>query len=254
MPRPWSSFSSSASQKSRTRLTTNASICVTGGRSKETPRYLGGTTESMPRSRARATIRERQSQGRATSSGPRIQPEPSQMPSLHGWRSLVGEWMANSGFPRAGEGVSAAAQVLDRRSLARRLLDRLLLARPVGELGVVLEEDQADRPDRAVAVLREDQLGSARVLGLGVVVVVAVQEPDDVGVLLDRPGLSEVGEDGPLVRPLFGGAGELRDADDRNLELAGKDLQSTAELRDLLHAIGASVVASHQLHVVDDHH
>src|SRR3954449_164724 len=174
MPRPWSSFSSSASQKSRTRLTTNASIWVTGGRSKDTPRYFRGITESMPRRRAWATIRERQSQGRATSSGPRIQPEPSQMPSLPGWRPLVGEWMANSGLLRAGERVSAAGQVLDRRSLAGRLLDRPLVAGSVGELGVVLEEDEADGPDGSVSVLGDDQLGAAGVLGLRVVVVVAV--------------------------------------------------------------------------------
>jgi hypothetical protein len=32
--------------------------------------------------------------------------------------------------------------------------------------GIVLEEDQADRPYRAVAVLGEDQLGSAGILGV----------------------------------------------------------------------------------------
>jgi hypothetical protein len=63
---------------------------VTGGRSKETPRYFAGITESIPRRRARATIRERHSQGLATSSGPRIQPEPSQTPSGQGRRSPAG--------------------------------------------------------------------------------------------------------------------------------------------------------------------
>ena len=54
-------------------------------------------------------------------------------------------------------------------------------------------------PDRAVAVLGEDQLGAARVLGVLVVVVVAVEEADEVGVLLDRAGLAQVGEDRALV-------------------------------------------------------
>ncbi len=147
-------------------MTTKASICVTGGRSKETPRYFGGITESMPRSRAWATMRERHSQGRATSSGPRIQPEPSQMPSRHGGRSPDGGRLANSELLGIGEVVSHAGRhVLHRRPLAGRLLDgRAVLARPVGELRIVLEEDESDGADGPVAVLGEDQLGAARVL------------------------------------------------------------------------------------------
>src|SRR3954468_16452755 len=178
IPRPASRFWSRSWQKSRTRLTTNPSIFVTGGRSNETPRYFAGITESMPRRRAFATIRDRQSHGRATSSGPRIQPEPSQMPSRHGSRSLEGEWIANSRLLGAGEALVRAVagrEVLYRLALAGRLLDRLLAACPVGELRIVLEEDEADGAHGSVAVLGENQLGAARVLGVGVVVVVAVQ-------------------------------------------------------------------------------
>src|SRR5919204_360108 len=115
MPRPSPRFSSRCSQKSRTRLTTKASICVTVRR----------------------------------------------------------------------------ADVLHRRALTGRLLDRLLpTAGPVGELGVVLKEDHVDGSDWAVPVLREDQLGPAGILGLGVVIVVAVEEADEVGVLLDRARLT----------------------------------------------------------------
>src|SRR5204862_375783 len=49
--------------------------------SNDTPRYLAGMTEDTPRERARLTIRSRHSHGRATSSGPRIQPEPSHTPN-----------------------------------------------------------------------------------------------------------------------------------------------------------------------------
>src|SRR5262249_20812747 len=126
----------------------------------------------MPRSRALATMRERQSQGRATSSGPRIQPEPSQMPRRQGSRSPVRAPSANSRLLRAGQAAAALAEVLDRRALAGGLLHRPLLTRPVGELRVVLEEDEPDLAHRAVAVLREDQLRAAGVLRFGVVVVV----------------------------------------------------------------------------------
>src|SRR5215212_7098603 len=98
----------------------------------------------MPRSLAFATMRERQSHGRATSSGPRIQPDPSQMPRRQGWRSLVGEWIANSGLLRVGELIALGADVVDGWGLAGGLLDWPLLAGSVGELRIVLEEDQAD--------------------------------------------------------------------------------------------------------------
>jgi len=90
----------------------------------------------------------------------------------------------------------------------------------------VLEEDEADRADGAVAVLGEVELRDPGRLGLGVVVLVAVEEADEVGVLLDRAGLAEVGEDRPLVGALLRGAGELGDADDGDVELASEDLQA----------------------------
>ncbi len=83
-------------------------------------------------------------------------------------------------------------------------------ARQVGELRVALQERELDRVGRAVAVLGEDHLGQALLVGLlRVVVLVAVDEHDQVGVLLDRAGLAQVGEDRPLVVPLLDGAGEL---------------------------------------------
>ena len=56
-------------------------MSVTGGRSKETPGSGGGITEATPLLRPFFSRCSRHSQGRATSSGPRIQPEPSQTPS-----------------------------------------------------------------------------------------------------------------------------------------------------------------------------
>ena len=50
-------------------------------------------------------------------------------------------------------------------------------------------------------MLREDHLGEPLRLGLlAVVVLVAVDEGDEVGVLLDRARLAQVGEDRALVR------------------------------------------------------
>src|SRR5262245_33095624 len=202
MPRPPSRFASRSSQKSRTRLTTKESIWVIGGRSKETPRYFGGITESMPRNRACATIRERQSQGRATSSGPRIQPEPSQMPSRQGCRSPERVLADTSELLGVGEVVAdVGRRISHRRPLAGGLFDRPLLARPVGELGIVLEEDKADGADRAVAVLGQNQLGAPGILGVDVVVIVAVEKADHVGVLLNGARFAQIREDRALVGP-----------------------------------------------------
>ena len=104
------------------------------------------------------------------------------------------------------------------------LSGRASTAREVHELGVALEEREHDVADRPVAVLGDDHVGLARALGVAVVVLVAVDEHDDVGVLLDLPRLAQVRELRLRRRPLLGRPRELGDRDDRHLELAGEDL------------------------------
>src|ERR1700687_3554122 len=66
---------------------------------------------------------------------------------------------------------------------------------PALEPGVLGEEDQIDRSDRAVALLGDDQLHFHRgVDRSGVSVVVAVDEHHHARVLLDRARLAQVGE------------------------------------------------------------
>ena len=52
---------------------------------------------------------------------------------------------------------------------------------------------------------------------------------------------------------LLDGAGELRERDDRDLEVAREHLERTRDLRDLLDAVLDRHAARHQLQVVDDH-
>src|SRR4051794_12595442 len=61
----------------------------------------------------------------------------------------------------------------------------------VGELRVTGQEGKHDVPDRAVPVLGDDDVGFARTLGVAVVVLVAVDEHDDVRVLLDLARLAQ---------------------------------------------------------------
>src|SRR5205085_3314507 len=64
----------------------------------------------------------------------------------------------------------------------------------VEELGDVVAEDELEVADGAVALLADDDLGDALLLGILVVDLVAVDEGHEVGVLLDRSRLAEVGE------------------------------------------------------------
>ena len=82
----------------------------------------------------------------------------------------------------------------------------------------------------AVAVLGDDELGHALRVGLAdavgvqrlpflarMYIVLAVDEEDDVGVLLDGAGLAQVAEHRDVGVALLGRTGELRAGDDRHV-------------------------------------
>src|SRR5437016_1833296 len=105
--------------------------------------------------------------------------------------------------------------------------------RVVVEAGVFLLEEQFHGPRGAVALLPHGQLRQPLdvFVGLGihraVVEFLAVDEADDVSVLLDRPGLPQVGElRAPvLAAALFGRPGQLRQRHDGDVELFGERLE-----------------------------
>src|SRR5690348_17043807 len=63
---------------------------------------------------------------------------------------------------------------------------RITVRRIIRELRVMPEERQPHRAGRTVTLLADDDLGRALVRRIRVVVLVAVNEDDHVGVLLDR--------------------------------------------------------------------
>src|SRR6516165_12319611 len=74
----------------------------------------------------------------------------------------------------------------------------------IGELRVPAQERQLRHAGRTVAVLGEDDLCDSLLVGLlAEVVLVAVDEEDEVGVLLQAAALSQVGEDRTLVVALL---------------------------------------------------
>src|SRR5690606_21693493 len=63
----------------------------------------------------------------------------------------------------------------------------------VFELGVLPEKGQAHRTDRTVTLLADDDLGRALVRRIRIVNFVAVDEQDDVGILLDGARFAQIG-------------------------------------------------------------
>src|SRR2546426_6039428 len=103
-------------------------------------------------------------------------------------------------------------------------LERSFARSVVVEARVLFLEMELHSPRGAVALLADDHLGDAfdalvrlRIDG-AVVELLPVDETDDVGVLFDRPRLTEIRELRPpvLAAALFRRARELRDGDDRN--------------------------------------
>src|SRR5690606_13750430 len=86
-----------------------------------------------------------------------------------------------------------------------------------------------------------------------VVVLVAVDEQDDVGILLDGARFAQVGHHRALVGTRFQRAVELGQRHHRHVELLGQGLERTADLRDLGGAVLAVARHLHQLQVVDHH-
>ena len=92
-------------------------------------------------------------------------------------------WFSRSAYLLFVELVTARGQIVEARVLA--------------------DKRQLDRTNRAITLLADDDLGDALVFGIRVIDLIAVNKHDDVGVLLDRPGFTQVGVHRALVRALF---------------------------------------------------
>src|SRR5579862_9186548 len=219
-------------------------MSVTGGRSNATSRYRFGITADRLRAFARAMRcgRHRQSDAVLVASST-TNPDPSHVP--YGQASL----------PRRGMTVIPPPGRRGGRCWHRggRCSRREPLAGVVHELRELLLEAEDDFPDRAVAVLGDDDVRLARAFRVAVVVLLAIDEHHEVAVLLDLTRFPEVGQDRFLLpAALLDRAAELRERDHGSVQLAREALQSAGDLADLLDpALDAPLVA-HQLEIVDD--
>src|SRR6185312_16737461 len=119
------------------------------------------------------------------------------------------------------------------------------------ESGVLTEEVQHHGVGWAVTLLANDDLGLALVRAVFVVVLVAVDEHDDVRILLDGAGFAQVRHHGPFVCPLLERAVELRQSDYRYVEFLCERLQAARNFRHLRSPIFLRTCHLHKLQVVD---
>ena len=70
-------------------------------------------------------------------------------------------------------------------------------------------EVEFDRAGGAAAVLGKNEVGNILAFGVGIVIVFAIKEHDNIGVLLDGARFAEIGEHRNLWTARFYGAGEL---------------------------------------------
>ena len=90
-------------------------------------------------------------------------------------------------------------------------------------------------------------------VGLGVFFeeVRAVDEHDDVGVLLDGAGFAEVGELRAAILAL-GSAGELAENEDGDFQLLGEAFQAAGNAGDFFIAVAEAAARGDELEIIDD--
>ena len=82
-----------------------------------------------------------------------------------------------------------------------------------------------DRAGFAVPVFGNDDFRDVLFFGVGVIIVVAVDEHDRIRVLLDGAGLAEVRKHRALVGSRLVGTRQLAQAHNRNVQLLRHDLE-----------------------------
>ena len=99
---------------------------------------------------------------------------------------------------------------------------------------------QLDGASRAIALFADDDFGHVGLFAIFIVVIIAVNEHDDVRILLDGAGFTQVAHHRALVGALLDRAVELRQRNHRALQLFGQHLQPARDFAQL----GGPVVAT----------
>src|SRR5699024_9372886 len=76
------------------------------------------------------------------------------------------------------------------------------------------------------------------------IVVFTINEHDDIGILFDRAGFTQVRHDRTFIVTLFNAAVQLGQSNNRNVQFLGKNFQSAGNFRELLHAVAFVLFAA----------
>ena len=112
---------------------------------------------------------------------------------------------------------------------------------------MVFIEEEVDATGRALAVLFDEKLSDICVLIIVVVLMViirAVDKHDDIGILLDRAGIAEVGKNRLWVVAAGYITRELGEGDDWDFELTSEGLETTRNFSNLLNTISGIAVST----------
>ncbi|MNG25215.1 hypothetical protein D3C84_1100380 [compost metagenome] len=72
-----------------------------------------------------------------------------------------------------------------------------------GKAGLLGHEQDPQKTGRTITVLADDQFGGAAIDALGVVHLIAIDEQDQVGILLDGAGFTQISQYRALVAALL---------------------------------------------------
>ncbi len=126
--------------------------------------------------------------------------------------------------------------------------------RPVAKLGEAALKLEFHRVRRTIALLGDNQLGHILVFGLSVVHHIAVNEADDVGILLDRSRLPQIGQHGPFVFfATLGTSIQLGERQNRNIQFLGETLETPADFGNFLLPAPRPTITVGQLQIIDHH-
>src|SRR5215207_213034 len=97
-----------------------------------------------------------------------------------------------------------------------------LVYRKIQELGGAFQEQELDLAGRPIAVLGDDDVGDAFLIGVRVVLLVAINEQHDVCILLERARLAQIGQLRDVRRALLDRTAELAQGENRHAQLASE--------------------------------
>ena len=119
---------------------------------------------------------------------------------------------------------------------------------------VIRQPCQIHVADRAVSLFGDDDRCDPFLFTVVVVVVVTVNEHNDVRILLDRTGFTQVGKHRRMIRSLFYRTAQLRKCDNRHIQFPCEAFERTGDLGDLVLTGFRPSATAHELQVVNDDH